>query len=32
MYADKATLNNHGKIDLQAGTNGKIGMYGINGS
>ncbi|AMD95522.1 autotransporter-associated N-terminal domain-containing protein [Leptotrichia sp. oral taxon 847] len=32
MYADKATLNNYGKIDLKPGTNAKIGMYGINGS
>ena len=32
MYADKATLNNYGTIDLKAGSNAKIGMYGINNS
>ncbi|BBM52390.1 autotransporter beta-domain protein [Leptotrichia trevisanii] len=32
MYADKATLNNYGTIDLKTGSNAKIGMYGINNS
>ena len=32
MYADKATLNNYGIIDLKTGSNAKIGMYGINNS